>query len=192
MENKKEGVKVDIYLFKSDSKYMKTTSEFTKLLDRYREPFNIIIFSKEKLSTYLSKAIKRYPSLKIDNFLHKHFTIELSKGPLCSVHEILSPEEVKEVCLNAMAHGHKFPAIPVDDPQNIWIGGKINDLVRIVSISEITGKSVRYRIITPVSGKIGQSSIIKKVEVTANPDEPANKPSVEEVDNFEDFEDDYE
>jgi DNA-directed RNA polymerase subunit H (RpoH/RPB5) len=203
LENKKDGTRVDAYLFKADSKYMRTTSEFTKLLDRYREPYHIMIFSKEKLNTYLAKAVRKYSSLKIENFLHKHFIVELSKGPLCSEHRVLSPEETKEVCLDLMAHGHKLPAIPVDDPQNIWIGGKINEVVKIVRYSEITGLSIGYRIITPVSGKIGQSSVIKKEDVTGVPLEPGKDApagdkevgevgEVDEVENYEDYEDDYE
>ncbi len=195
LENKNDGVKVDAFLFKVDSKYMRTTTEFTKLLDRYREPFHIMIFSKEKLNTYLTKAIRKYPHLKIENFLHKHFSLELSRGPLCSEHRILTPEETKEVCLDLMAHGHKLPAIPVDDPQNIWIGGKINEVIKILRYSEITGKSVGYRIITPVSGKISQSSVIKKEDVSGVPEAVKEDEAeiVKEIDEVnEDYEDDYE
>ncbi len=157
--------KVDIYLFSADSKYIRATSEFIKLLDRYREYTHIITITKEKLNTYISKAIKKYTNIVIDNFLHKHFIIEISKGPLCSKHSILSTEETKNVCLSLMTHGHKLPAISVDDPQVIWIGGRINDVIKIEANSEITGKTIRYRIVTPLFGKTEQSDILKIIDV---------------------------
>ena len=40
------------------------------------------------------------------------------------------------------------------DAQNIWIGGECGQVIKIVSISELTGGVVRYRIVSPDSGKI--------------------------------------
>jgi DNA-directed RNA polymerase subunit H (RpoH/RPB5) len=190
-----DSTTLDIYLFKKDSKYIKTTSEFIKLLDRYRDPIHIMIFTKERLSIYLKKAIRRYPNIRIENYLHKHFMMELNKGPLCAKHTILSLEEAREVCIDLMAHGHKLPAIAIDDPQNIWIGGKINDIIKIEANSEITGKTIRYRIVTPISGKIEQSTSIKKIEVPKK-EITDEKEVIEEeedyVEDYEDYDEDYE
>jgi DNA-directed RNA polymerase subunit H (RpoH/RPB5) len=129
------------------------------LLDKYKQEDNyIMVFTKEPLSVYIKKAIKQYPLLHIQNYLYKHFTMELNKGPLCSKHTILSPEDARKVCFELMTHGHKLPSISVDDPQNIWIGGKINDIIKIEAVSEITGTCIRYRLVTPISGKVEQSS----------------------------------
>ncbi len=187
---------LDVYIFKKHSKYIKTTSEFIKLLDRYREPRHIILFTKEKLSIYLKKAIKRYSDLKIDNYLHKHFIVELNKGPLCSKHTILSQEEVKQVCFDLMAHGHKLPAISIEDPQVIWIGGKVNDVIKIEANSEITGKTIRYRIVTPATGKVEQSTNIKKIvfERSKEGEEEQGKPTegAETTEAYDEYEEDYE
>jgi DNA-directed RNA polymerase subunit H (RpoH/RPB5) len=121
------------------------------------------MITKEKLSIYIEKTIVRYTDLKIDNYLHEHFIIELNKGPLCSVHSVLSIEEGRAVCMELMIHGHKLPAIFINDPQNIWIGGKINDIIKIDAYSEITGKTVRYRIVTPVLGKPANETDSKKM-----------------------------
>lgn len=199
----KNGALLDVYLFKHDSKYIKTTSEFVKLLDRYRDAMNLMIFTKELLSIYIDKAIKRYPNLGINNYLHKHVIIELNKGPLCSVHTILTPEETKQVCIDLMTHGHHLPAISVNDPQNIWIGGQVNDIIKIEAKSETTGKTIRYRIVTPSTGKIEQSNKIKKIKfpnfteiakeldnIAATPDEIDNVKD-EADDENEDYVDDY-
>ncbi len=199
---------VDIYLFERTSKYMKTTAEFTKLMDRYRGPSHIILFTKEKLSTYLAKATRKYPHLKIDNYLHKHFVMELSKGPLCAKHTILSIEEAREVCFDLMTHGHNLPSIAIDDPQNIWIGGQLNDIIKIEANSEITGRTIRYRRVTPVTGRVEQSTGIKKIDIpkVKQPEEMAEVKAAENIDSeadsniggngeyedYEDYEDDYE
>jgi DNA-directed RNA polymerase subunit H (RpoH/RPB5) len=161
---------IDIYLFKEDSSYINSTSNFKKLMDRYNKPSNIIMFTKQELSVYRKKTIKLYKNINVKNYLHKHFIIELNKGPLCSKHTILTSEETREVCYDLMAHAHKLPSIFQDDPQAIWIGAEINDVVKIESISEITGKSLHYRIVTPTSGKIMQSSGFISQNKTENKD----------------------
>ena len=156
-DNPKTGKPVDIYLFRIDSKYILNTINIKKILDKYNDKRHIIMITKKELNVYLKKTIKKYPNLNIKNYLHRHFIMELNRGPLCSKHTILTPDEVRSVCYSTMAHGHKFPAIFESDPQNIWIGGEINDLVKIESYSEITGKTISYRIVTPSSGKVIQN-----------------------------------
>jgi DNA-directed RNA polymerase subunit H (RpoH/RPB5) len=182
---------IDLYLFKHDSKYISQTINFKKILDRYNTEQTIIMITKEELNVYRKKSIKQYKNLSIKNYLHKHFIIEINKGPLCSKHTILTPEETKAVCYDIMSHGHKLAAIFESDPQNIWIGGEVNDLIKIESFSEITGKSIRYRIVTPASGKVLQSPAVEKKEPTeALPPGDATT-DANESDNNEDYIDDF-
>lgn len=188
---------IDLYLFKHDSKYISLTAQFKKILDRYNSEQTIIMITQEELNVYRKKSIKQYKNLTIKNYLHKHFIMEMNRGPLCSIHSILTPAETKAVCYNIMTHGHKLPAIFESDPQNIWIGGEINDLIKIESYSEITGKSIRYRIVTPASGKVLQNNIIQKkdTEVDVNVDASVEEPTEAEPvgsDIDEDYVDDYE
>lgn len=186
---------IDLYLFKHDSKYISLTAYFKKILDRYNTEQIIIMITKEELNVYRKKSIKQYKNLIIKNYLHKHFIIEINRGPLCSVHTVLSTEQTKAVCYDIMAHGHKLAAIFESDPQNIWIGGEINDLIKIETYSEITGKSIHYRIVTPTSGKVLQSPAIIKKETS----EPSNDLKLEtiketsdsDIEIGEDYDDDY-
>jgi DNA-directed RNA polymerase subunit H (RpoH/RPB5) len=193
LEHKETDRKIDIYLFKKDSKFIKTTTEFNKLLYRYNEPREIILFTKDRLSIYLKKAVKKHHNLTIYNYLHKYFIMEMNKGPLCSKHTILSIEEAKDVCFDLMTHGHKLPAIYVDDPQNIWIGGKINDIIKIEAFSELTGKTVRYRIVVPSTGRDDSSVVIKKINIPSaklesveESTEPVEEDIVEDDEDYED------
>lgn len=153
---KTPGKTIDLYLFKHDSKYIDKTTYFKKILERYNTESTIIMITKEELNAYRKKMISLHTNITLKNYLYKHFIMEINKGPLCSVHSIMTPEEIQTVSYNIMAHAHKLPAIFENDPQNIWIGGEINDLIKIESYSEITGKIITYRLVTPSTGKIAQ------------------------------------
>jgi DNA-directed RNA polymerase subunit H (RpoH/RPB5) len=152
----KRGRPVYIYIFKDQSKYIKTTPQFKRLIDKIpEEPADVIILSKSELSVYINKSLTKYPHLKIYNYLHKYFAIELAEGPLCSIHKILTNTEVRSLCSRELIiHPLSLPSISISDPQNIWIGGELGQVIKIESISEITGKTIRYRIVSPDSGKM--------------------------------------
>ena len=98
--------------------------------------------------------------------MHKIFAIEISKGPMCSKHTILSNNEVRTLCSrDLIIHPLSLPSISINDPQNIWIGGELGQVIKIESISEITGKTIRYRIVSPDSGKIINTQKTKKQEI---------------------------
>jgi DNA-directed RNA polymerase subunit H (RpoH/RPB5) len=180
---------LDIYLFKHDSKYIKTTVNFKKLIDKYRQKkMTVFLFTKEPLSIYIKKAIKQY-SLDIQNYLYKHFIMELNKGPLCSRHTVLTEDEARRVCFELMTHGHRLPSISIDDPQNIWIGGKVNDIIKIESTSEMVGRRINYRIVTPVSGRVEQPSAAVKPQQKKVAPEPL--PPQESKESKEESEEEY-
>lgn len=154
--NTKKGKIIYIYIFRENSKYLKTTSQFKRLMDKIpEEPTDVIIISKNELSVYINKALLKYNHIRIYNYMHKYFSIELAVGPLCSKHTILSNNEVKLLCSrDLIIHPLSLPSISINDPQNIWIGGELGQIIKIESISEITGKTIRYRIVSPNSGKM--------------------------------------
>jgi DNA-directed RNA polymerase subunit H (RpoH/RPB5) len=171
-----------IYVFIKNSKYVKTTAQFKRLIDRLPEdePVNVIIISKNELSIYINKALLKYKHLQIFNYVHKFFAIEISKGPFCSKHTLLTNNEVRTLCSRDLTiHPLSLPAISINDPQNTWIGGELGDVVRIDSISEITAKTIRYRIVSPDSGKlVNVNKINQKLNtytIGSSPNE--NKPS---------------
>lgn len=154
--NTKKGRKVYIYMFINNSKYIKTTTQFKRLFDKIpEEPLDIIIITKSELSIYIKKLLLKYTNFKIYNYLHKNFAIEISKGPLCSKHIVMTDDEVRDLCSRELIiHPLGLPSISINDPQNIWIGGELGEVIKIISVSEITGRTTRYRIVSPDSGKI--------------------------------------
>lgn len=152
----KRGRNVYIYIFMDNSKYIKTTPQFKRLLDKIPdESMDVIIITKLELSVYIKKALLKYTHLKVFNYLQKYFSIEISKGPLCSKHTVMTNNEVKDLCSRELIiHPLSLPSISISDPQNIWIGGELGEVIKIESISEITGRTIRYRIVSPDSGKM--------------------------------------
>jgi len=184
-ENPVNNKTVYVYLFKDQSVYTKTTSQFKRLMDKIsKDVADVIIISKNELSVYIKKSFDLYrETLTIYNYLHKIFAIELSKGPLCSPHRILSNSEVRTLCSkDLMVHPLSLPSISVNDAHNIWIGGTLGQVVEIESVSEITGKTNRYRIVSPDSGTIIniQKTIVEK----------KIKPMSEETDEISEYVDD--
>ena len=160
----KKGRNVYIYLFIHNSKYIKTTSQFKRVIDKIpEEPLDVIIITKTELSVYIKKALLKYTNLKVCNYLHKNFAIEISKGPLCSKHIVMTNNDVRDLCSRELIiHPLSLPSISINDPQNIWIGGELGEVIKIISVSEITGKSIRYRIVSPDSGKMINIQKLKK------------------------------
>jgi len=186
--NPKNNKTIYIYMFIKNSKYVKTTAQFKRLMDRLpeNEPADVIIISKDELSIHINKALLKYEYLRIFNYVHKYFSIELAKGPFCSKHTILTNNEVRTLCSrDLIIHPLGLPAVSINDPQNIWVGGELGDVIRIDSISEITGKTIRYRIVSPDSGKLVN---VKKIKQKLNtygisdnsPEENKSNPAKEE------------
>jgi len=153
-----KNTKVDIYLFRIESKHISNTINFNKILDKYDEktPLNIIMITKEELNSYRRKSINQH-NLKVNNYLHKDFNIEKSKGSLCSKHVILSDAEAQTALYSNMIEKESLPKISELDPQIIWIGGQPGDIIKITPYSEITGFSIVYRLVVPSYGNIIQS-----------------------------------
>jgi DNA-directed RNA polymerase subunit H (RpoH/RPB5) len=133
------------------------------------KPINIIFFTKEKLITHIKKALKKhYSHINYKNYLLKYFALnDISKGPMCSKHEVLTYNEVRDLWSWFKSHPYNLQSISIEDPQILWLNAEINDVIRITSVSEITGYTIRYRIVTPTCGKVIQK--LNKKEETSSP-----------------------
>jgi len=176
------GKVIYIYLMKTDSKYIKATPNFKKLMDSLgQEPADIYVITKTPLSIYINKILYKFANLKIHNFLHKHFSIEITRGPHCSKHTILSDDEVIKTCFqDLMIHPLAIPPIYVTDPICVWIGAEIGQVIRIEANSENAGKVIRYRIVSP---KVGRIPVNKTPNISSLG--PSKKATIEDVNNID-------
>lgn len=159
--NPKDGKKVFIVLIEKESKYVKKTENFRKLLEKIESELEdddsdvyLYLITENPLSSYAKKALKKYPNFIIKNYLHENFNIEISDGPWVDPQRILSKEEEKELCSKHMKiNPLSLPGIRINDPVCIWLGAEIGDIIESTRRSEITLNSTVYRIVSPETGK---------------------------------------
>ncbi|MGL5934756.1 MAG: DNA-directed RNA polymerase subunit RpoH/Rpb5 C-terminal domain-containing protein [Cetobacterium sp.] len=191
-------INVDIYFFNVKSKYIDDTIEFRKLLGRYTKPHEILLITENVLDVYRRKTIAQHKDLFIKNYIHEHFIIELNRGPLCSIHTILSKHEANVLRKHLFNKLSSLPAISEMDPQNIWINGKIGDVIKVTPYSEISGETIEYLVVIPdiETGDQQDLVVIKKtsIEKLKSKDDKKieKKVTFEDELNDEDFVDSYE
>ncbi len=149
------GRKVIIYLFASDSKYAISSQDLNRLLSKNRDPCDVILITEKPFKIHTNRVINSLKHLSIKCYLHKIFELELPIGPLSYPHRIMSKEEVNTLLNNALfCNLTNLPKILEEDPQCIWIGASVADVIEITMISDIMGKSIQYRVVIPKSGKM--------------------------------------
>jgi DNA-directed RNA polymerase subunit H (RpoH/RPB5) len=67
----------------------------------------------------------------------------------------MSRSEVINLCnLELNCYLQNLPKIFDCDPQCIWIGAKVGDVVEIKMLSDIVGETMNYRVVIPKNGRI--------------------------------------
>lgn len=140
-----------LLLLHIDSEYNSKTPIFKSLINSFKcNNCNIIVISNNPLSTHVNKQIVELSTdtKKIFNYTYDRFKIDIRKHYLCSLHELV-PKEEEKYLLNDVLKKKKnnLPKIKLSDPQAIWIGAHIGDIIKIHRDSEITGKSIYYRVV---------------------------------------------
>ncbi len=97
--------------------------------------------------TYAAKVRSRKYGIEL---IPGHFPIfNIFEHELVPKHEILSPEEVKELLEKYRTQAYKLPRIKASDIVAIAIGAKPGDILRIIRDSPTAGKSISYRQVVP-------------------------------------------
>jgi len=134
-----------------DSIISTTTAEMGKMIHSINKKSDIIIISENNLSSHVNKSIKSSIH-RIKTYVHENFSIVIPNASLCSKHELLSSDETKCILNNELYCSlHNLPRIKINDPQCIWIGAEIGDVVKITSNSDISGTYIHYRVVIPYS-----------------------------------------
>jgi DNA-directed RNA polymerase subunit H (RpoH/RPB5) len=158
--NKKQKFLEKIYDIDSKQK----TKLINRIMTENKKKIEAIFITKRELTTYFIRNIQSKNEkikLVVHNYLHKHFLIEISEGPLCAKHTRLTKNEAIDLLSRQlMTSAYTLPRILINDPHIIWCGAKVGEIVRIEVNSELAGKSIRYRIVTPLNGKLQSSDIL--------------------------------
>ena len=142
---------VYILLLHNESEYDSRTANFKILINMIKYPnCNIITISNNPLSTHVKRQITELSNetKKIFNYTYNKFKILVNNHTLCSPHTILTEDEEYDLLNNILKKKKShLPKIRLSDPQNVWIGGEIGNIIKIDRDSEITGKSTYYRVV---------------------------------------------
>jgi DNA-directed RNA polymerase subunit H (RpoH/RPB5) len=123
------------------------------LVNTFKTCDEIFLITKKHFLARIKKKLVMFKSVgKIHNFIYDNFTSEVTKGPCVSKHTVLTPEQAITVCRDILrCHPMSLEKISVSEPQCIWIGAKVGDIVKINGISSNEGKYTDYRLVFPES-----------------------------------------
>ncbi len=151
---KNGGEPVLCFIFSKDCKYSSRTTPFKQLVSTIPDGTNIIMITHTLFGPFIQKAVASL-GIHINNYKIAHFLSELPKGPLVPLHTILSPEEEKKLLeIDLKKEKTELPKILLSDPQVIWIGAKLNDVIKITDKSILSGHAIRYRVVVLSAGQV--------------------------------------
>jgi DNA-directed RNA polymerase subunit H (RpoH/RPB5) len=144
-----------IFLFDKTSKYVASSQDMKKLLKKIKDACQVILITYQALNVYHRKAIANQKLLTVSVYRHEIFDLVLPKGPLCYPHRVMSRDEVIKLTNEDMCcYVINLPKILDEDPQCIWIGAEVGDVVEIKMLSDVSGETYQYRVVIPKSGKV--------------------------------------
>lgn len=123
-----------------------------KFVNHIRYPYSmVLIITPTKLSNSVVKGLVALANTKE----HKHHTFKaytytllnaiLPKHKYVPEYKILSAEEVSAINLDPNTLPRRFE----DDPQMVWIGAKIGQVIRYKYLSETTMHGYNYAVVVP-------------------------------------------
>jgi len=165
--NRNLPTKTFIVIIDMNSKYAAQSPEFVTMLKRVpgfdhdKRDYNmdIIIISKDKLSSHIHKKINIYKNYGTETAgfthveTHQYFVFYTNvmdpNNALIPHHSIVPREEEAATLGPLYAEKKDLPCIPQCDPPVVWIGGEVGDIIQIVQASESAGEDISYRIVIP-------------------------------------------
>jgi DNA-directed RNA polymerase subunit H len=145
----KRGLKLYAVLCHANSDFHNKSANVGKLFSSLpHEKIEVLLFTGQHLKSQVISKIAEY-SKTIDTYgiLHTRIAVEIPKCAHCSPHTVVGPEEKAMLIDQLKIDIKKFPLILTSDPQIIWIGATIGELVKITGFSPVAGESVTYRIV---------------------------------------------
>ena len=165
---------VVIFMFDQGSKYTSSNQEMKKLLKYEPAGCHAILISHDSLSTYHRKYIAVERRIKIQSANYTNFAMILPNGPLCYKHRILSRAEILELANNELCcYIINLPKIYDNDPQCLWIGAQVGDVLEITMYTDMAGEVIVYRVVVPRNGRVMsyKPAAVEEPEASAEPDE---------------------
>lgn len=140
-------------------------AEIRGLLNSVKQISEVIIISLHNIATPVSKLASRFNHLNISTYGHHIFAMEIPKGPHCYPHRIMDKKEVTRLLNEGlMTRLTGLSQIRESDPQCIWIGAQIGDVIEIDAISAGTGIVKLYKIVSSNSARANSRRVAQLEE----------------------------
>ena len=111
---------------------------------------SVMLVSENKFKHFLVGEISSYrqsmPHLHIEEARWDAFLFEIPRHNANCPHEIIEPAELEEY-LTRTHTDPVFKKIRVTDPQAIWIGARVGDVIKIDMTSFSAGVAIDYRVV---------------------------------------------
>lgn len=121
-----------------------------KLINHIRYPnSNVIIITPTKISSGVAKGLQSLSSHRehrgrtFKTFTYTLLNSVIPEYDLAPKYEILTEDQVKELS-EWFVDVDSLPKIFEHDPQMVWIGGSVGDVVKYTYLSEVTIEGVGY------------------------------------------------
>lgn len=126
-----------------------------KLINHIRYPqANVIIITPTKISSGVAKGLSSLSSQKehrghtFKNFTYNLLNSIIPEYELAPKYEILNEDQIKEL-KDWFIDTDSLPKIFEHDPQMVWIGASVGDIVKYTYLSEVTIEGVGYCKVVP-------------------------------------------
>lgn len=153
-KNNRTNNDIIIYFFTISDKNLFQSTEFNKFFNNNikvsKHSEIIIIIDSAIMTSSRHKKINKLKNKKdrLELYDYDIFSTVKPEHILAPKHEILPKDEEELLINHCKLNGkHELPFININDPQIIWIGANIGDVVKITGRDEIAGEYMEYRLV---------------------------------------------
>ena len=155
------GKNIIIFLISKRNKSI-NMQDIKKIFNKIKIVCDVILISEYNITIDLHKILYTMKHIhNIYNYRHENFNLIIPECILSGKHKIMNKIEINQLInedlFTTIAN---LPKIREDDPQCIWIGAKIGDIIEITSPSYITHLYKTYKVVVP---RIGKNLFIQKI-----------------------------
>ncbi|GAA5826628.1 hypothetical protein JCM5353_004994 [Sporobolomyces roseus] len=144
----KEEAGQEIYVFYSEeaSVGIKTMRKFIEILETQKISRGILIY-KTSMTPSANKVITAMSGqFTIEAFQESELLVNITHHILVPKHEVMTPDEKKQLLLRYRLKDTQLPRIQLQDPVARYYGLKRGQVVKITRSSETAGRYVSYRL----------------------------------------------
>jgi len=135
-----------VYFCDEKSVGIKTMRKFLGILEEREIQKGIIIFPGAMTPSARKVIVAMASQYKLEEFAETDLLVNITHHILVPRHEVLTPEEKKELLLRYRVKDTQLPRIQLADPVARYYGLRRGQVVRIIRPSETAGRYASYRI----------------------------------------------